>query len=401
MKSACRQRGFRDHRRASIWSARCELRTRRAGYSLVLFAMLLFGLMAMTGLVIDVGFARLTQRQMQQAVTAAAIEGLSKSDVDPTNVHTYASRTPATETARRQAAADFVTAVFDDDFDAVSDDFQFGAGPDVEFSGGIELNDGFVASQTITTPAVPVYKPELQLNSDNDADGDLVTGPDWMRVRLRRTGGPAESGVTSDHAAIPLLFARGSLVGSRRKSIGIGLDVDATAEVRPVVRVGIRQVIPRPTEEDIIIPGAIPFAVRRDIWESLPANSATPATTGTECGRLAEPATVIGRPAVLLADAVDADGYCAVIDNASRVIGFGWANVDPGNPGTALITKHRDSGFGPSEFAHTVAPENATARLSAAWDSLESLDGAARAAVIEANRNLIDPLVSAVPVPER
>ncbi|TVS08471.1 MAG: hypothetical protein EA424_28525, partial [Planctomycetaceae bacterium] len=39
----------------------------RRGYTLVFFAMFLFGFMALAALVIDVGFARLTQRQMQTA----------------------------------------------------------------------------------------------------------------------------------------------------------------------------------------------------------------------------------------------------------------------------------------------------------------------------------------------
>jgi len=50
---------------------------RRSGNVLVLF-----GLFAMAALVIDVGFARLTQRQMQTAVDSAARERLRFRDVE-------------------------------------------------------------------------------------------------------------------------------------------------------------------------------------------------------------------------------------------------------------------------------------------------------------------------------
>ena len=38
--------------------------------------MMFFGLMGLAALVIDMGFARLAQRQMQTAVDSAALEGL-------------------------------------------------------------------------------------------------------------------------------------------------------------------------------------------------------------------------------------------------------------------------------------------------------------------------------------
>ena len=50
-------------------------RADRAGYALVLFVMMFFGLMGLAALVIDIGFVRLAQRQMQTAVDSAALEG--------------------------------------------------------------------------------------------------------------------------------------------------------------------------------------------------------------------------------------------------------------------------------------------------------------------------------------
>ena len=43
---------------------------------LVLFVMLFVGIMGLAALVIDMGFARLAQREMQTAVDSAALEGL-------------------------------------------------------------------------------------------------------------------------------------------------------------------------------------------------------------------------------------------------------------------------------------------------------------------------------------
>ena len=53
----------------------------RAGYALVLFVMMFFGMMGLAALVIDMGFARLAQRQMQTAVDSAVLEGLRRRDV--------------------------------------------------------------------------------------------------------------------------------------------------------------------------------------------------------------------------------------------------------------------------------------------------------------------------------
>ena len=63
-----------------------------AGYVLVLFVMMFFGLMGLAALVIDMGFARLAQRQMQTAVDSAALEGLRWQAASPTDSHCHGSR---------------------------------------------------------------------------------------------------------------------------------------------------------------------------------------------------------------------------------------------------------------------------------------------------------------------
>ena len=369
---------------------------KRAGYALVFFAMLLLGIMAMAALVIDIGFARLTQRQMKQATDAAALEAIRKSDVETATSHVYAGRTAATDIGRRQAAADLVTALFDDDFDDSDDARSFGAGPAVDLSGGIELNDGFFASQQMSAPATPVYKPQLQLNTGDASDGDIVSAGTELTVRLQRNSSGGVAGVSSNGGTVPYLFGRGSLLASELKATGIGLTVTSTAEMHPVVRIGVRQRF-----GEVVVAGGIPFAVSRLVWEGLPVNLPTsvPLTIGS-CGATSVVLTEIGQAAVLLPTPLMADGYVAVADSiggTDRVIGFGWALIrpDPGNPANVQIAKHRDA-----EVSQTVAPENATARLSEAWTSLSELSDADRQTVIDANRSLTDPLVSPILNPE-
>ncbi|MEZ6129766.1 MAG: Tad domain-containing protein [Planctomycetaceae bacterium] len=210
----------------------------RSGYILVFFAMILFGIMAMAALVIDIGFARLTQQQMQTAVDAAAIEGLRFRDGIPdawlNDPDTMAEIEAACGTspplpqdpndpdwqtwlncARRRAASRTVALVFDDDLDPLNGDDgafydaanpdpnageqfnvagKFGAGPVLEFTGGEGSDPDLAASQFIndpdnpnsnsgigSLPAMPVYKPTrsdgtpgLEFNIGDEIHGDMV-----------------------------------------------------------------------------------------------------------------------------------------------------------------------------------------------------------------------------------
>ena len=58
-------------------------RRNRDGNVLVVFGFLVFACMAIAALVIDVGFARLTQHEMQTAADTAALEGLRYRDFLP------------------------------------------------------------------------------------------------------------------------------------------------------------------------------------------------------------------------------------------------------------------------------------------------------------------------------
>ena len=123
--------------------------------------MISLALCAMLSMIIDIGYARLAQGQMQNAVDAAAIEGMRKRDA-------------GTDAARRTAANNFVNDTFDDDLDPTDgDDYNFGAGPIIDLTDGLTTLHG---AQVATIPDVHVYKPSLQANLGNEPQGDMVAG---------------------------------------------------------------------------------------------------------------------------------------------------------------------------------------------------------------------------------
>ena len=141
------------------------------------FVFIVFAMFAVLSLVIDVGYARLTQGRMQHAADVAALEGLRKRDVGVRNpANGQVVNDPfASDCLRRTAANRLVHSVFDDDLDATNGDpdYQFGAGPIVDVSDGVT---NLHALATIGVPDVHAYKPDLQLNQLNEVHGDMVSG---------------------------------------------------------------------------------------------------------------------------------------------------------------------------------------------------------------------------------
>jgi len=123
-------------------------------------ALIAFALCALLSAIVDLGYARLTQAQMQNAVDTAAIEGVRRS--------------ASGETARRTAAGSFVDYTFDDDFDLDDGDtYNFGAGPIIDLTGDLTTLHG---AQVASIPTPYAYKPTLQANLDNASEGDMVSG---------------------------------------------------------------------------------------------------------------------------------------------------------------------------------------------------------------------------------
>jgi putative Flp pilus-assembly TadE/G-like protein len=141
---------------------------------LVQVALFAFALSGLLALAVDIGFARLTQNQMQNAADSAALEGLRKRDAvrNPVNGNPVAF---ASDCTRRAAANRIAHWTFDDDFDPSSGDvdYQFGAGPVLDVTEGVTSAH---ALQTISVPDPHVYKPDLQLNQQNQVYGDMVSG---------------------------------------------------------------------------------------------------------------------------------------------------------------------------------------------------------------------------------
>ena len=115
------------------------------------------------------------------------------------------------EKVRRWAASRMAANTFDDDLDPTNGDTgQFGAGPVVDFTGGVGPPE-LAASQTMSPGVPPVYKPKradgtpgLELNSDDAAEWRHDFGHVWLQPRLRcstlgRRGRKLQSPRLSEH----------------------------------------------------------------------------------------------------------------------------------------------------------------------------------------------------------
>lgn len=322
----------------------------RSGYVLVLVVMLLFGIMAMAALVIDLGFARLTQRQMQTAVDGASLEGLRGSGT-------------LDFVTRQTNAEQFVGWTFDDDLDSdngddgiAGDGGQFGAGPLVTFSGGAGDPDLVASQELIVDPANPVHKPTVVRQSETTGE---------FKIDLRRGASDvSDASLVSNGPAVPYLFARGSLINRTLIANGITVRASATASQARVVRVGL------PVQN---LPGVIPLAYELANWGVSPTSPRSLSTLPTQIGASVAPSGT-GDDTLT--------GYCVIYTNiggVDRVIGFGW--VAPG--------------FAPSDEG-VVAIHNATSRVSEAWTELGALNVNDREAVLLANQTFTRPLLAPV-----
>jgi hypothetical protein len=139
-------------------------------------ALIVFAMFGVLTLIVDVGYLRLTQAQMQNAADAASLEGMRKRDVGVLNAVTgqFVDDPYASDCIRRASANRLVRWVFDDDLNpAGGDDYQFGAGPLVDVTDGAT---NLHALQTISVPDARVYKPQPQMNQQNQVHGDMVSG---------------------------------------------------------------------------------------------------------------------------------------------------------------------------------------------------------------------------------
>jgi hypothetical protein len=381
------------------------------------FVLLIFGIMGLAAIVIDIGFARLAQRQMQSAVDTAALEGLRGRDRDDVS---------DPNTSRRMAASEFVALMFDDDLDPASGDARnFGVGPVLSLTGGVG-DPSLNASQLLSVPATPVYKPQrndgafgLELNTANQRHGDMVAGSydpaaahhdedatyqrsdfdatateqDAFLVRMRRTndfqGLDELDDVSSRGPAVPILFGRASLLAATDPTAGYsprhhGVTVRATAITaeRRAVSIGMAS--------DAVTPpltGLVPLTLTLDYWNSL-TTGVGDSVTITAAGNIGDDTAPVGRflalggiedmpvglgreipPPETPADGTHA-GYVPVnaeipASPTPRVVGFGEVEVVVSGNGTAASVTRQLSRIGPENISAVRCV--ATALSAAEW----------------------------------
>jgi hypothetical protein len=235
----------------------------RSGAILILVVMLLFVLIAIAGLLIDVGMARLTQAHMQSVTDASAIEG------------GWFKAMGTDEIAMREAVVRRA--------DEISESW---GQRRIELDGGYDLDDDVKAESAQTfnrdTLGDPV-KQSLDLNMDNEFEGDIVTGlydesevpsslpgqpvghdlsPAFepnaesynsILVRLRRTGErDIPGGVSAER--LTFLWSRGSLLNFGLRGRGIAVRSESIAKMAPVVAVGDSADGRLPTALNVAIP---------------------------------------------------------------------------------------------------------------------------------------------------
>lgn len=446
--------------------------SKRRGNAMVIFALVAFTMFGVAGLAIDMGYVWLTRRQMQTAVDAAAREGMRFRDNIPqplidnlqadNDFMATVGPPPATpqtltdpswtlwrENARRWLVRMQIVATYADAMDvATGNKIQYGAGPAFDVTGGMGDANAF---QTLTPAAQGVvYKPDVQLNVNNVTEGDMValnsgpnanfpagavgnetddyqqrdftvagkdTAADSFLVRLRRTNDPqgnvrnpvdVQPGISTSGNALPLIFARGSLITSPNpaprdsaRHVGIPVRATAIASGKPAASVGL-------PNADHLLMGVTPFALDNLALWNVEAFAKAPVTATFDAtgkiivttsgfgagphGRfLANSPTVLGQPVPPAAPltAQNITGFVPIyqsVANASnttvdRVVGFGMVIMTPtGNVNEVQLTML------PSQ----IAPENVSATLTAQV----VLDGAESTAVWSAFKALQAPVLA-------
>jgi hypothetical protein len=137
------------------------------------FALIAFAIFGVLSLVVDIGYTRLTQVQMQVAADTASLEGLRLRNSNLSDGF-------AADCQRRIAARDLVRRAFADDVDPATGETRVrsGAGPVIGFH---EEGVGDLNARQTFTHEFAMYKPNLQLNQTtpfgaNLDYGDMVSG---------------------------------------------------------------------------------------------------------------------------------------------------------------------------------------------------------------------------------
>lgn len=258
----------------------------RSGQTLILFVFMMIALVGVLALTLDFGFVLHARRQMQTGVNAAALEGLR--DLGGNG---------------REDARDLMRIIYDDDLDPDQNETTIGAGIDKSLIQGegyrsVTIGDGSGLRNIIANRSQYIYRPNPQLNNDNEVHGDFVRGvfdpsrehgelQTYQRddfepnptgnaflARLRRTHNPngfdQVPNVSSSGGGLPLIIGHLAWFSATnptdRYSIrrdGVTVRATAIADQKPVVSVG--------ESRDIRVFNAIAFAFDLDLnaWYSI------------------------------------------------------------------------------------------------------------------------------------
>lgn len=354
--------------------------------------LLVFALLGIATLVVDMGYVRLSQVQMQSGVDSAALEGLRGRDA-------------LGDAGRREEAALFASRTYLDP----AGERLVGAGPDLTLTGGLTAANG---SQLLSISADPVYRPALEPNLANVPHGDMVSGTfaaatgaeasTYLRddfqsvgtsaflVRMRRTDGrnpldTPDNASVSTGRSLPLLFGLGTTVQSNQgagydmRSDGITVRATAIADGRPVKRIAAAT--------------AAPFALTRDFWDAMP--DVTPIVLAVDGAGVLSSNSVpvglfaagtlnrIGLEVVGAGAGTTATGALYVpiytaIGGTSRVVGFGYVTAAGGGPALQL-----------ARVRNRMADTGASVHVAEGFAGVPNLE-----LVLAANRALDGPLLA-------
>ena len=175
----------------------------RSGFTLVLFVFFMMMSIALAALVIDVGFVRLTKRQMQSMTDAAAVE--LQRQVDATSL---------TQPFEMQQAG--VTVDFEEDGTVVAGNFRastkWGSNSVGHWQPALQQSQGNLSDDIV----VGDYQSVSSNNREQDdyTRNDFVHNPNGndVLVRLRRTGESLDAGGSAG-PPVPFFFGRGLIMG--------------------------------------------------------------------------------------------------------------------------------------------------------------------------------------------
>ncbi|MDB4679062.1 pilus assembly protein TadG-related protein [Rhodopirellula sp.] len=237
----------------------------RHGQSLILLLLFMLAAIGVMALTLDFGFVLLSRRTMQAAVNTGALEGSRNIDQDG-----------------RGEAREVIANFFDDDLDSTENLTTLGAGPEqalIQRDGNdrTQFGEGTNALGIFTNRNQYIFRPEPELNPDNEVHGDLVVGNyeglvnqhnemgDYQRddfvasseglaflARIRRTpqrvgvANPLDrvEGISSSGSGSPLLlghlmpFIPTAVEGFDIRRDGVTIRATAIADQRPIVYVG-------------------------------------------------------------------------------------------------------------------------------------------------------------------